>query len=81
MLGHATIEMTMKYAHLGPKARQQAVQLLDQPAPAPDGHLGDTCSPGKQKAQQPLRIAGLFKWRRRESNPRPKAFRPSTLRA
>ena len=33
LLGHATIEMTMRYAHLAPAARQQAVDALDEPAP------------------------------------------------
>lgn len=28
LLGHATIEMTMRYAHLAPAARREAVQLL-----------------------------------------------------
>ena len=29
LLGHATIEMTMRYAHLSPEVRRSAVQLLD----------------------------------------------------
>jgi|TARA_B100000315_G_C14077918_1_gene363547 hypothetical protein len=28
-LGHADIKMTMRYAHLSPDARQDAVKLLD----------------------------------------------------
>jgi hypothetical protein len=28
-MGHSTIEMTMRYAHLSPDARRDAVQLLD----------------------------------------------------
>ncbi|QDE85000.1 hypothetical protein BHS07_27625 [Myxococcus xanthus] len=31
LMGHATIEMTMRYAHLAPEARESAVQQLDQP--------------------------------------------------
>jgi len=43
LLGHSTIEMTMKYAHLSPEAKQQAVQCLDLPAPAtPEGHKRGT---------------------------------------
>ena len=33
LLGHATIEMTMRYAHLSPDARRDAVGVLDLPAP------------------------------------------------
>ena len=29
LLGHATIEMTMRYAHLGPDVPRHAVKLLD----------------------------------------------------
>jgi site-specific recombinase XerD len=29
LLGHATIEMTMRYAHLSPQVGRHAVQLLD----------------------------------------------------
>ncbi len=33
LLGHATIEMTMRYAHLSPDVRKDAVKVLDEPAP------------------------------------------------
>jgi hypothetical protein len=29
LLGHATIEMTMRYAHLSPNVPREAVRLLD----------------------------------------------------
>jgi hypothetical protein len=35
LLGHATIDMTMRYAHLAPSVQRDAVRLLDVPAPAP----------------------------------------------
>lgn len=31
-LGHSTIQMTMRYAHLGPEVTRDAVNLLDKPA-------------------------------------------------
>ena len=33
LLGHSTIEMTMRYSHLSPDARREAVQLLDVKEP------------------------------------------------
>lgn len=36
LLGHATIEMTMRYAHLSPDARREVVRLLD--GDPPGGH-------------------------------------------
>ncbi len=33
LLGHATIDMTMRYAHLAPDVTRDAVQLLDAPPP------------------------------------------------
>jgi len=38
LLGHATIEMTMRYAHLAPVVHRQAVAELDRPTPVEDGH-------------------------------------------
>ena len=39
LLGHATIDMTMRYAHLSPEVRREAVQVLDRPAPGENGAL------------------------------------------
>jgi integrase len=37
LMGHSTIEMTMRYAHLSPDSRREAVSVLDRPlAPACD---------------------------------------------
>ena len=39
LMGHATIEMTMRYAHLSPDVRKDAVSLLDRaPVGAQGGH-------------------------------------------
>jgi integrase len=35
MLGHSTIQMTMRYAHLGPDVARNAVRLLDLPSTVP----------------------------------------------
>jgi len=40
LMGHATIEMTMRYAHLPPEARKSAVQELDRPSPQLRAALG-----------------------------------------
>jgi site-specific recombinase XerD len=37
LLGHATIEMTMRNAHLSPTATRDAVRTLDGPAPRDGG--------------------------------------------
>ncbi|WP_426746801.1 tyrosine-type recombinase/integrase [Myxococcus faecalis] len=31
LMGHATLDMTMRYAHLSPQVKQDAVQFLDGP--------------------------------------------------
>ncbi|WP_223643009.1 tyrosine-type recombinase/integrase [Corallococcus sp. EGB] len=31
LMGHATVEMTMRYAHLSPDRRRSAVSVLDHP--------------------------------------------------
>jgi site-specific recombinase XerD len=38
LLGHATIEMTLRYAHLTPDVRRSAVRLLDEVR----GDVGET---------------------------------------
>jgi site-specific recombinase XerD len=43
LLGHATIEMTMRYAHLGPGARRDSARLLDA-LPIQDNGYGDRAS-------------------------------------
>jgi hypothetical protein len=33
LMGHVTIEMTERYAHLSPDTRREAVGVLDRPLP------------------------------------------------
>jgi integrase len=40
LLGHSTIEMTMRYAHLSPQVTRNAVAMLDQEAPRAAGAEG-----------------------------------------
>jgi integrase len=37
LMGHATMEMTMRYAHLSPETRREAVRVLDEPATPGEG--------------------------------------------
>ena len=76
LAGHKDLSTTMRYMHLSPLSRRQAIQLLDAPVP------------GKQNIRETgSKKSGIRKfpkemwWRRRESNPRPKARRRGTLHA
>jgi len=55
--GTTTIEMTMRYAHLSPDVRRDAVQLLDHATPW-------------QRGWCPIQVAGVAveKWWRREAD-------------
>ena len=44
LLGHTTVEMTMRYAHLSPEVKCDAVAVLDLPR-ADEGHHRGTMVP------------------------------------
>ncbi len=51
LMGHSTIEMTMRYAHLSPNVKRGVVRLLDEEIPAVAGHyLGISVPKNEKKA-------------------------------
>ena len=57
LMGHASLDMTMRYAHLSPETKQNAVQVLDQPAPVVKVS-GERLSSLSQPNSHELRLLG-----------------------
>ncbi len=108
LLGHKTLEMTMRYSHLAPAHKAAAVEKLGAAlqAPAPAVPVGIAAAAGSAAAphdavsaanlerfrtvfsgrQTPakreyLESQRLKRWRRGESNPRPKVIHRESLHA
>jgi len=53
--GHATLDMTMRYAHLSPSVKREAVELLD----AGPAAVGTRRAPSTQKNEKAPRFGAL----------------------
>ena len=54
LLGHESIEMTLRYSHLTPDVKREAVRLLDRPE-----KLGDIRETEEREKKTPRRTEGL----------------------
>src|SRR5262249_32998818 len=77
LAGHQDLMTTQRYMHLSPAALDAAVRLLEGgTAPAGRGAHVEAAGTG---GHNPRACCTRSWWRRRESNPRPKARRRGTL--
>src|SRR5207302_43163 len=82
LMGHKSIEMTQRYAHLSPGHRHQAVQLLNRPAAPTSTTTGTNDSAEKSAATAGAEVTNLptkSQRARGESNTRPTDSKSAAL--
>jgi integrase len=78
LMGHASIVITQRYAHLAPHVSQNAVRLLDAPSAAPSERPAPT-EPHKAPASAPTQAGGIVQGPTSE-RPAEKSRRNSRMR-
>src|ERR1041384_8206990 len=77
LMGHASIVITQRYAHLAPHVSQDAVRLLDGPRAAPSARSADVESMPEMPAHAGGIVQGPTRERSREKSRRIPRKRPA----